>query len=234
MYGYDSRCHPFLEHGQPALRRNAIAPGGTGRESRSTGSGMGRPLRSHVELDRGRWHLFAPVVGRRTAGKRSRNNDTFVGEVDGNDQRLPGSIRTRNTNALLTGVEPDPAHIEFFWRTHRQGAPRPVVVPREAGKTDDWFWPQDRVVVGGYLYLYLYLYSLRLTTNDDPVFNFAVDGVSLLVGRVNAVPAFSRYRQTETPLYLPKAGSRGEITYGMAVFPNTEGSIGSSVVKRWV
>jgi hypothetical protein len=145
-------------------------------------------------------------------------SDTFIGEVDRNDQRLPGSTLIHNTNALLTGAEPDPAHIQFFWRTTRKGGPQPVVMPTNARKTNEWFWPQDGVVVGGNLYLY----SLRLMMTGDPIFNFAVNGVSLLVSPADEVPAFNRYRQSETPLYLPKDGSHGEITYGMAIFPNTE------------
>jgi len=48
-----------------------------------------------------------------------------------------------------------------------------------------------------------------------------VDGVSLLASAADSVPPFSRYRQADAPLYLPKNGSMGDTTYGLAVMPNT-------------
>lgn len=145
-------------------------------------------------------------------------SDTFIGEVDENDQRLPGSTIVNNTNALLTGGDPDPGQIQFFWRTNAKGAPQAMVVPKGARKTGKWFWPADGIVVNGNLFLF----SLRLKKADDPLFPFTLDGVSLLTSPADSVPPFNRYKQIDTPLYLPKDGSKGEISYGMAIFPNTE------------
>ncbi len=145
-------------------------------------------------------------------------SDTFIGEVDENERRLSGATIVNNTSALLTGAAPDPSQIEFFWRSNAKGTPQPIVVPAGGKKSGKWFWPQDGVIAGGNLYLF----SLRMKTGNDPVFNFAVDGVSLLGSSAAVVPPFTRYKQIEAPLYLPKDGAKGEITYGMAVFPNTE------------
>ena len=145
-------------------------------------------------------------------------SDTFIGEVDENDQRLPGSTLINNTNALLTGGEPDQTQIEFFWRIKANGQPQTVVLPKGAGRSDQWFWPQDGVVVRGRLYLF----SLRMKPTNDPPFNFAIDGVTLLQSPATSVPAFDRYKQVDTPLYQPKNGSNGDTSYGAAVFPNTK------------
>ena len=142
-------------------------------------------------------------------------SDTFIGQVNAADQRLAGSTLVNNTMALLAGRQPDPANIDFYWQTTAGGAPRAQVVPSGPGRR--WFWPNDGIVVNGTLYLF----SLRMKKGTDPIFNFAVDGVSLLASAADSVPPFSRYRQADAPLYLPKNGSMGDTTYGLAVMPNT-------------
>jgi len=124
-------------------------------------------------------------------------SDTFIGQVNAADQRLAGSTLVNNTMALLAGRQPDPANIDFYWQTTAGGAPRAQVVPSGPGRR-------------------LNRYSVPLT-----IFNFAVDGVSLLASAADSVPPFSRYRQADAPLYLPKNGSMGDTTYGLAVMPNT-------------
>lgn len=144
-------------------------------------------------------------------------SDTFIGRVNAADERVSGSTLVNNTNALLTGAQPDPARIRFSWRTTAGGDPAAQVVPRPQGAERTWFWPNDGLVVNGRLFLY----SLRMREGGSGSFGFEVDGVSLLAARASDRPAFSRYAQTDTPLYLPAAGNEGETTYGMAVLPNT-------------
>ncbi len=144
-------------------------------------------------------------------------SDTFIGRVNAAGERVNGSTLVNNTNALLAGAEPDPARIRFSWRTTAGGDPAAQVVPRPQGAERTWFWPNDGVVVNGRLFLY----SLRMREGGSGSFAFEVDGVSLLAARASDRPAFSRYAQTDTPLYLPASGSAGETTYGMALLPHT-------------
>ncbi|MBA2414430.1 MAG: DUF4185 domain-containing protein [Geodermatophilaceae bacterium] len=144
-------------------------------------------------------------------------SDTFIGQVNAAGERVSGATLVNNTNALLAGSDPDPAEIDFFWRTSASGSPMAQVIPQPPTGTRTWFWPNDGIVVDGRLYLF----SLRMKEGGDPVFIFAVDGVSLL-RTASAAPPFGTYQQTDAPLYLPPAGSRGETTYGMAVLPNTQ------------
>ncbi len=142
-------------------------------------------------------------------------SDTFIGEVNAADERVGGSTLVNNTMGLLEGSQPDPANMDFYWRTAVGGAPRAQVTPTGGGQR--WFWPNDGIVVNGILYLF----SLRMKEGSDPTFNFAVDGVSLLASRADTVPPFARYQQADAPLFLPKTGSRGDTTYGLAVLANT-------------
>lgn len=144
-------------------------------------------------------------------------SDTFIGEVDANDRRLSGSTLVNNTNALLDGARPRPNRIQFNWRA-KAGGPAAMVTPRPQGAETTWFWPNDGLVVGERLYLY----NLRMKSNGQGgAFGFETDGISLVSTPVGVRPLFSRYTQTDAPLYLPANGNQGDTTYGLAVLPNT-------------
>jgi len=145
-------------------------------------------------------------------------SDTFIGEVNAQGERVSGATLVNNTMALLDGTSPDPADIDFFWRTDAEGDPVAQVVPRPQTGEKTWFWPNDGVVVNNTLYLY----SLRMQAGGGGAFGFEVDGISLLASDARTTPPFQRYRQTDAPLYLPKNASQGETTYGLAVLPNTK------------
>lgn len=142
-------------------------------------------------------------------------SDTFVGEVGPDGHRLSGSTLVNNTTAVLRGGKPKPAKMQFFVNRDEDGDPIAQVVPDT--DPDHWFWPGDGIAIDGSLYEF----SLRMKTGGGGVFNFAVDGISLLRTSTSDVPPFESYDQVDTPLYLPAAGGKGEITYGHALLPNT-------------
>ncbi|MGI8532072.1 MAG: DUF4185 domain-containing protein, partial [Geodermatophilaceae bacterium] len=145
-------------------------------------------------------------------------NDTFIGQVSSDGQRQPGSTLVNNTDALLSGDQPDPTQMAFYYRTSAQGKPRATVVPKTPAGQHQWFWPNDGIAQDGRIYLF----SLREQTSNDPVFNFETAGVSLLSSPIGPVPPFRQYQQVDTPLYLPAGGSHGDTTFGSAVLPNTQ------------
>ncbi|CAN5173715.1 hypothetical protein BH20ACT5_BH20ACT5_20560 [soil metagenome] len=141
-------------------------------------------------------------------------SDTFVGRVNADGGRLPGSTLVNNTMAVQRGGAPDPARIKFVVNSDAAGRPVAQVEPAEPGR---WFWPNDGIVVDGQLYLY----SLRMKRGGDPVFNFETDGVSLLSTSASSPPPFETYTEVDTPLYLPASGDEGDLTFGLGVMPNT-------------
>lgn len=145
-------------------------------------------------------------------------SDTFIGEVSANDRRVSGSTLVNNTNAILEGSRPNPNRIAFHWPTKANGDPAAVVVPKPQGAEPTWFWPNDGLVVDGRIYFY----ALKIRSNGQGgAFGFETAGISLLSSPAGLRPAFSRYTQADTPLYRPAEGNRGDITYGLAVMPNT-------------
>lgn len=141
-------------------------------------------------------------------------SDTFVGRVTPDGRRQLGTTLVNNTTAVLRGGTPHPGLMRFFVNTNEAGRPTAQVVPAEP---DRWFWPNDGIAVDGKLHLY----SLRMKPGGDPVFPFETDGMSLLTTRATSAPPFETYREVDAPLYAPAEGGNGDITFGLAVMPNT-------------
>jgi hypothetical protein len=137
--------------------------------------------------------------------------DTFLGEVDDADRRSSGSVLINNTTGHLIGGAPDASKLSFHWRT--SGAtPQAWVVPTDSKK---WYWMQDGVVANGKLY------NFALRMRRAAVVGFAVDGVDLLSGSASQRPLLQTYTRTQTPFYVGRSGSLGEMYLGAGVLPNT-------------
>src|SRR5690606_4536911 len=104
-----------------------------------------------------------PISGDDSFGSAPRTNtlwvfgDTFIGEVDSNGRRLPGSRLVNNTLAFLRGPDPDPASMTFLWGREADGDPSAVFVPDTPdSEPGDWYWVKDGFVAGetGYLFAY--------------------------------------------------------------------------------
>ncbi len=145
-------------------------------------------------------------------------SDTFIGEVSRNGQRPAGTTMVNNTTALLQGSQPKPENIAFTWGEDGQGNPEAVFVPDTPNTNPgDWYWLSDGLSLNGKVYLF----ATRMKEGGGGVFNFAVDGVSLLTLPLDNFDPFSNYTQVDTPLYYVPSDGRGEILLGNAVMPNT-------------
>lgn len=147
--------------------------------------------------------------------------DTFIGDVV-NNQRQPGTIMVNNTVATLSGSDPLPDQITFYWGEFGLGGAEAVFVPDTPdANPGDWYWPNDGIVIDDTLYLY----ALRLeSTGQGGGFGFAANGVALLSAPLNTNNPLRHLTQVDTPLFLPANDIRGDIILGHAVMPNTVAS----------
>ncbi len=156
------------------------------------------------------------------AGTNSRTliffSDTFVGSVRPNGSRT-GTTLVNNTNAMLTGAQPDPLNLKFQVRD-KAGIAVALVTPNQIRYEGQWFWPMDGVLVDGRVCTY----GLRIESAPTPPFAFAPAGVSLLsASAADNAPFAGPYRQKDMPLFVPPQadGTASETYFGLAVMPLT-------------
>jgi hypothetical protein len=122
-----------------------------------------------------------------------------------------------NTAALLRGNAPDPNAIRFYWDADNP-QPAALVTPvTPSTEPGDWYWFLDGLA----LQRDLYQFAMRMGPADGGVFNFRTKGVTLLRAPIAAHP-LQMLQQTETPLFVPASGQRGELIYGGALMANTQ------------
>ncbi len=141
-------------------------------------------------------------------------SDTAIGEVRPDGSRQSTRL-INNTLAQLSGGAPDPSRIAFFWRIEGN-EPRAIVEPETPeAESDEWYWNQDGVVIGGTLYSFF----LRLGPGAGG-FPFEVVGVNLVSFPVGeGLP--SDVQQRDTPLFRPDQPGRGNIQFGAGLMANT-------------
>jgi hypothetical protein len=146
-------------------------------------------------------------------------SDTFIGAVNPNGTRTPGSYLIRNTTALLTGGAADPARVNFNFRGTAAAA-QPVFANNPNGS---WYWPVDGAAVGSDLYLF----SLRMKPVSGG-FGFDYEGVTLFSTPItsgnlsNSPPTFWTYNKLDnTGLFVPAAAGAPSKIFGQAVMNNT-------------
>jgi Domain of unknown function (DUF4185) len=145
-------------------------------------------------------------------------SDTFVGTVRPNGSRT-GTTLVNNTNAMLTGAQPDPLNLTFQVRD-KAGNAVALVTPNQVRYEGQWFWPMDGVVVDGRVYSY----GLRIESAPTPPFAFATAGVSLLTASAaDNAPFAGSYRQKDMPLFVPPQADAAvsETYFGLTVMPLT-------------
>lgn len=156
------------------------------------------------------------------SGRRQRTfivfSDTFVGDVDADGHRLPGTTMVHNSSATMSGLQPGDGVLDFHVRTDAGGAPTSMVA---AADPSEWLWPTDGVVQGGQVFMS----GLRVAQTGSGGFGFAVTGTVWLVARADEdAPFLGTYRRVDAPeLYhpAPADGSTGDSTFGSAVMPLT-------------
>jgi tetratricopeptide (TPR) repeat protein len=166
-----------------------------------------------------------PLVGTNAAGQPINStlwtfNDTFVGTVDAKDDRI-GSRLIHNTTALLTGTQPDPNRIQFFFGQTQAGEPTARLLPKNP--SERWLWPNAGIVVNNKIYLYTLRMKPLRRGDGDGVFDFAYEGISLLSDEITSPQPFQTYTQVNTPLYAPSTCDRGSIIFGQALLPHSDG-----------
>jgi len=143
-------------------------------------------------------------------------SDTFIGEVDTNNQRLNSSL-VNNTYAILQGNQPFDDSISFFWGFDQSNNPDAVFVPDTSyAEADEWFWLMDGIALSDSIYVF----GLRVEPSAGG-FGFALSGVSLLSFVLDSNYAINDYQQKDTPVYYRNETEGWEIVHGQAVMPMT-------------
>ncbi|MEO8398915.1 MAG: DUF4185 domain-containing protein [Ignavibacteriaceae bacterium] len=151
-------------------------------------------------------------------------SDTFIGEVDSNNQRHNAKL-INNTLALLQSNNPNPDEIEFFWRKDSTNIPKAVFVPSTPNaKAGDWYWLMDGIALNDIIYVF----ALRLNSSGSGAFGFEVNGVVLLKFTMNEQNFISNVEQFDTPLFFKNETENWDIVLGQAVMPMTINSGNSS------
>jgi hypothetical protein len=144
-------------------------------------------------------------------------SDSFVGRTNADGSRVGGTVMVNNTSAMLSGATPIPSALQFNVRRNGQGGAVSMVVPTQA---DQWYWPGDALVWKGKVRMY----ASRMQRGDGGggVFDFSQAGVDLLTAPVtDAAPFLGSYTRRALPLFAPRNGSLGEISFGIATLPMT-------------
>jgi hypothetical protein len=143
-------------------------------------------------------------------------SDTFIGEVDSNNQRLNSSL-VNNTYAILKGNQPLNDSIAFIWGLDQNNNPDAIFTPDTSyAEPDEWFWLMDGVALSDSIYVF----GLRVEPASGG-FGFALSGVSLLSFVLDSNYAIHNYKQKDTPVYYRNEMENWEIVHGQAVMPMT-------------
>ncbi len=144
--------------------------------------------------------------------------DTFIGEVDENNNRQDSKL-IRNTIGVLNTKEPIEDEIQFYWETDSQGEPEALFkADTPESDPDDWIWPMDGIRLGKRFYIY----GLRLF--DPPgLASFEINGVTLISFELDSTNQIINWRHVDTPLFH-KNDEDVEIVIGQAVMPMTDAS----------
>ncbi len=163
-----------------------------------------------------------PLNGDETIGSHNYVNtlfvfsDTFIGEVDSAGNRLPGTQMVKNTLAWMPPGVPDPETAQFYY-AEDDGSPATTFIPDTPNsEPDHWYWPSDGIALDSSVYF------LAWRMRPDQQVGFARDGVAMLRLPATARPPFDHYQQWELDLFEPANETRGSISFGVGIMPNTE------------
>jgi len=142
-------------------------------------------------------------------------SDTFIGDVNAQGHRLPGTTLVNNTIAFLpAGAGPDAKRIRFAWGD-AGGSPAAMFVPDTPNtKPGEFYWMKDGIAIDGRLHLFAARFS-----HDPPP--FTRKGISLITIPAGDRPPFPNAVQRETPFWRPENAVRGQLAYGGAILENT-------------
>lgn len=163
-----------------------------------------------------------PLSGDDTPGSATRTafvfSDTFIGDVNPDGTRAPGTVMVNNTAALLGGAVPDPGRIRFYWG-REGGQARAVFVPQTPdAEPGDYYWLGDAFVnpaLGGATHVFAH----RVRAGGPAGFEFV--GGALITLPPGASPPFADQVQVDLPFFREAQGGRGPMSWGSGIFVNT-------------
>ena len=129
-------------------------------------------------------------------------SDTFIGEVDGNGQRQPGTTLINNSMAVQpAGAGPDPQRIRFLWDRSGGGDAAAFVPTTPSTLPGQFYWLKDGIRLGNQLHLFAARFSL-----DPPP--FTRHGISLLsIDLVGLVPGSAPPTVSSSPRAACQGGT---------------------------
>lgn len=147
-------------------------------------------------------------------------SDTMVGEVRDNTM-VPGYKMIHNSAAILTGNQPVPENIKFYWNEDSKDEAEPLFEPKTPKtNADDYYWLGDGFVNQA-LGKSIYIFGYRVHNISTGAFGFKEVGNTLIKISAGSKPPFKDARQMDTPFYL--AGKNGDFgSLGAGIFVNTK------------
>jgi hypothetical protein len=153
------------------------------------------------------------------AHKKSRTlfvfSDTFIGEVNAQGERQPGTTLVNNTLGVLpANAGADPDAIQFYWR--KDGPTQLAVFEPNTVNTQpgEFYWLKDGIIIDGETHIFAGRFS-----KDPPPFHR--EGISLITIPAGMKPPFTGHAQVETTLWLDDSPQRGQVSFGGAIMDNT-------------
>lgn len=144
-------------------------------------------------------------------------SDTFLGDVNPDGTRAPGTRLVNNTIGILSGDRPDPRKLRFVWG-REGGEPAAVFVPETPlASPGDYYWLGDGFVsqaLGGTTVLFAH----RVRSVDGW---FEQIGTALITLPPGSRPPFRDHEQTDFPFWRPDMDGRGAFAWGSGLFVNT-------------
>jgi len=139
-------------------------------------------------------------------------SDTFLGDVNPDGTRAPGTRLVNNTVGLAPPGPPDPSALHFFWGFDAQGEPQAVFVPEvPSAGPGDFYWLKDGIHLNGRTWIFAARFSPQIRRQ----------GVTRIEIPAGDLPPFPNAVQVEVPLALPPANGLGAVVFPSCLMPNT-------------
>ncbi len=142
-------------------------------------------------------------------------SDTFVGEVSSAGVRLAGTHMINNSQARFTGFLPLEENINFVWGANDESNSTWIVPETPASEEGDWFWQMDGISLADSIHIF------ELRMRSDPQASFAISGVVLASGVINAEGQISGIQQKDMPIEYTNPSDGSQIAFGQAVLAQT-------------
>lgn len=165
-----------------------------------------------------------PLNGREhtAAGSQQKTlfifSDSMIGQVT-DSSMLPGYKMIHNSVAYLTGKQPEPSKMNFYWNQDANKTSESIFTPRTPQtQPGDYYWLGDGFV-NTEMNNAVYLFGYRVRNVSDGAFGFKEVGNTLIKIASDASAPFAGYKEMDTPFYKE---SNGEISsFGAGIYVNT-------------